>query len=83
MKVFYCGHCDHQVFFENTCCVNCEHGLAFLPDLMGVGSLEPADDERGVSQLPTAQGHRYRLWRNYREAQVCNWAAPDADPSAL
>ena len=49
MKVFHCDHCGHLVFFENTRCVSCGHLLAFLPDLMLVGSLDPAvatDDGR-------------------------------------
>ena len=53
MKVFHCDHCDQLVFFENTQCVACGHTLAFLPDLMDVGSLdpEPAGADRFTSPL--------------------------------
>src|SRR5688572_23091825 len=91
MKVFHCDHCRQMVFFENTHCVSCGHLLAFLPDLMLVGSLDPAGQggssagaaaERWTSPLPAAAGRSYRLCANYRDAQVCNWAvdAEDANP---
>lgn len=50
--------------------------VAFLPDLMIVGSLDQSGDDglQWVSPLPAADGRRYRLCENYREAQVCNWA---------
>jgi hypothetical protein len=93
MKVFHCDHCQHLVFFENTQCVSCGHLLAFLPDLMLVGSLDPAGGDRGqdaerghalwLSPLPAAQGRPYRLCANYTDIEVCNWAVPDADPDAL
>ncbi len=78
MRIFHCDHCDHLVFFENTACVRCGHLLAFLPDLGEIGSLERVDDMRWRS--PLAHGATYRLCRNYREENVCNWALADADP---
>ena len=85
MKIFHCDHCDNLVFFENTQCVNCGHVLAFLPDLVEIGSLEPAADadSRWKSPLAAAEGHTYRLCENYRDAQVCNWAVVDDDPHRL
>ena len=82
MKVFHCDHCDHLVFFENTVCVSCEHRLAFLPDVLEVGSLEQVDEDHWISPLTSGQGRRYRLCRNYLETPVCNWAidAGDANP---
>jgi hypothetical protein len=85
MRIFHCDHCDSLVFFENTHCVTCGHTLAFLPDLFAMGSLEAAGeaDDRWVPPLAAAEGHAYRLCRNYREAQVCNWAVPADDAHAL
>jgi len=77
MRIFHCDHCDHLVFFENTACVRCGHLLAFLPDLGEIGSLERVDDLRWRS--PLAHDATYRLCRNYREENVCNWALADAD----
>lgn len=82
MKAFHCDHCDHLVFFENSTCVQCGHLLAFLPDLMDMGSLE-REDEDWISPLPAAAGRRYRLCRNYEDAQVCNWAVDAGDPNPL
>ena len=82
MKVFHCDHCGHLVFFENTQCVNCGRLLAFLPDLMLMGSLEPVEEERWRSPLPRAT-HDYRLCANYRDTQVCNWTIDAADDNPL
>jgi hypothetical protein len=81
MRVFHCDHCGHLLFFENTSCVNCAHSLAFLPDLMLVGSLDPGEEDRWTSPLRPAGA--YRLCGNYREAQICNWAVDAADPNPL
>jgi hypothetical protein len=93
MKVFHCDHCQHLVFFENTQCISCGHRLAFLPDLMLVGSLDPAGGGRGgdagqghplwLSPLSAAQGRAYRLCANYTDTGICNWAVPDDDPDVL
>lgn len=83
MKVFHCDHCDHLVFFENTQCVSCGHRLAFLPDVMEIGSLEPAKDDRWTSPLSVADGRTYRLCQNYTAHDVCNWAVVESDDVAL
>lgn len=73
------------MFFENTHCVHCGRLLAFLPDLLLVGSLDPVDGEeegRWRSPLPRASGS-YRLCRNYHVEQVCNWALEAGDDSEL
>jgi hypothetical protein len=83
MKVFRCDHCQHLVFFENVRCVNCDRVLAFLPDFLGVGSLEPAGGERWRSPLPLPEGREYRLCENYDRENVCNWAIPAEDLNPL
>jgi hypothetical protein len=93
MKVFHCDHCQHLVFFENTQCVSCGHVLAFLPDLLMVGSLDPGGGNPGQntwprdrlwsSPLPAAQNRAYRLCANYADMGVCNWAVPDEDPAVF
>jgi hypothetical protein len=61
VKVFHCDHCGALVFFENVKCVSCGHTLAFLPDLLVVGSLEPAaadadeTNSAGAAQLSAAK----------------------------
>jgi hypothetical protein len=82
MKVFHCDHCDHLVFFENTVCVACQRRLAFLPEVLEVGSLDQVDEDHWLSPLTRDAGRRYRLCQNYVDTQVCNWAvdADDDDP---
>jgi hypothetical protein len=82
MKVFHCDHCDHLVFFENTVCVSCERRLAFLPDVLEVGSLDQVDEDHWASPLTREARPRYRLCQNYVDTAVCNWAvdADDDDP---
>ena len=83
MKVFHCDHCDHLVFFENIVCVSCEHRLAFLPEVLEIGSLEQVDQDYWTSPLTRTQGRRYRLCRNYTDTLVCNWAVDADDPNPL
>ena len=79
MKVFHCDHCGQLLFFENTVCLNCEHRVAFLPDLLLTASLDPHPGEADswVSPLPHTQGRVYRLCRNYAAEDVCNWAVTE------
>lgn len=83
MKVFHCDHCDHLVFFENIQCVECGHLLAFVPELMEIGSLEQDEDGLWRSPHAAAAERRYRLCDNYRNHQVCNWAVDAADENPL
>ena len=55
MRIFHCDHCDNLVFFENTHCIQCGHLLAFLPDLMEIGSLDPDGEDTWRSPHPAAQ----------------------------
>src|SRR4030081_2251424 len=83
MKVFHCDHCEALVFFENVRCVNCDHSLAYLPDLQVIGSLTQAGENLWTSPLPRAAGRQYRLCENYVKHNVCNWAVPADDPNPL
>lgn len=83
MRTFHCDHCQHQLFFENFACVSCGARLAYLQDLQTLGSLDPAGDDTWTSPLPAARGKTYRLCANYAEHDVCNWALPSNDESAL
>jgi len=82
MRVFHCDHCDNLAFFENTQCMQCGHLLAFLPELMEMGSLDPAGDGLWRSPLAGARP-AYRLCANYEQRQVCNWAVDADDPNPL
>ena len=81
MRIFHCDHCQQLVFFENSRCVNCEHALAYLPDLADIGSLESAG--ANLWRSLGAEERAYRLCRNYSHENVCNWAIPAEDPHTL
>ena len=83
MRTFHCDHCEQQVFFENTGCVNCGRTLAYLPDLDMIGSLDLMADGRWRSPVTPNQDSRYRLCDNYAVMKVCNWAVPAEDPNPL
>lgn len=83
MKIFHCDHCQQLVFFENFACVNCDHLLAYLPDLGVMGSLEPADGGLWRSPIPQVESRMYRLCENYTQQNVCNWAVAADDPQPL
>jgi hypothetical protein len=77
MKSFHCDHCQQLVVFENTQCVNCGHTLAYLPDRGTLIALVPAGDGsyRGKDK------QTYRLCKNYKDQNVCNWAVPVDSPT--
>ena len=83
MRIFHCDHCDHLVFFENHSCVSCGRQLAFLPDIVEIGSLDPGAEGTWVSPLAGASPTGYRLCDNYTAQNVCNWAIPADDPHTL
>ncbi|MGH7169760.1 MAG: zinc-binding metallopeptidase family protein [Gemmataceae bacterium] len=83
MKIFHCDNCEQLVFYENVRCVNCEHDLAYLPDLEEIAALEPAGDNLWYSPAPAAKRRTYRLCQNYRQQNICNWAVPADDPNPL
>jgi hypothetical protein len=83
LKVFHCDHCEALVFFENVRCVNCDHALAYLPDLEVIGSLNEAGENLWASPLQRSSGRKYRLCKNYVRHNVCNWAVPADDPNPL
>ena len=83
MKVFHCDHCQQLIFFENIRCVNCDHALAYLPDVEDMAALESADDGLWKTATAATDERTYRLCHNYSEANVCNWAVPAADPNPL
>jgi hypothetical protein len=83
MRVFHCDHCEQLVFFENVLCLNCQHALAYLPDLEMIGSLEDDGDGWWTSPVEEARDKRYRLCENYQQHNVCNWAVLDSDSHTL
>ena len=76
MKTYTC-ECGELLFFENVGCVNCKREVGFLPDLVCISSLEPAD-QAGLfpANAPEAKGRLYKKCLNYTQNNVCNWMVP-------
>ena len=73
MRIFYCNHCDHRVFFDNVRCTSCGSMLAYLPDEQTIGVLLPQAD---ATYFTLANERRYRLCQNAIEHALCTWAVP-------
>ncbi|HTZ75030.1 MAG TPA: putative zinc-binding peptidase [Candidatus Aquilonibacter sp.] len=75
MKTYTCV-CGQLIFFQNVACVNCRRELGFLPNLLAVTSLEPAEQGRWLPTLGGGQAPLYRKCQNYSNENVCNWMVP-------
>lgn len=75
MRTFHCA-CGELTFFENVACVVCGRELGFLPDVLSLSTLEPA--QNGTFQAMGANQVRlyYKKCRNYAKESVCNWMIP-------
>ena len=83
MKNFHCDYCQQPIYFENSQCLKCNHPLGYLPDSSSMSVLERLDDNIWQALAAPAKGNRYRMCRNYHEAQICNWMIPHEDPEAF
>jgi hypothetical protein len=83
MKIFYCDHCGNLVFFENVQCLNCQHSLGFLPDVLDLSALEPSTNDSWRALTSTVKDRLYRQCQNGREHGVCNWLVPVEDTNPL
>ena len=48
MKIYNCDVCGHQIYFENTLCLNCGSQLGYLPLLDNMISLAPESQELNI-----------------------------------
>jgi hypothetical protein len=64
MKTYNCI-CGELIFFENVTCVNCKRELGFLPDLMVLSSLEPADAGNFKANAAKQPKQLYKKCENY------------------
>ncbi|TVR95347.1 MAG: hypothetical protein EA418_07750 [Wenzhouxiangellaceae bacterium] len=79
MKTFRCT-CGNTLYFENTQCVQCGRKLGFLPDVLTLSALEPADQGQYLALAPEADGRHYKACLNYSAQDACNWMVPVDDP---
>ena len=86
MQVFHCDHCGHLVFFDSVQCMHCGSTLAFLPDRLRMGALEPSPEAgAGLWRRSGAANDeaRYRQCYNQTTWGACNFAVPAASPHLL
>ena len=74
MRVFSCGHCGQNVYFENVVCKNCGTALGFDPQKLEMRTLRPDTSGKLVTG---GSGAPKTYCANYGE-QVCNWLVPAA-----
>ena len=72
MKTYTCT-CGQLLFFENNACVNCSREVGFLPDLICLSSLDPANNGLFAPTASETKGRLYKKCANYAEGGVCNW----------
>ena len=72
MKLFSCQCCSQILFFENTRCERCGHGLGYWPDGNVLSALEPDGD---AFRALGVDNRRFRLCANAAHG-VCNWLVP-------
>lgn len=79
MRVFSCGYCGQNVYFENVVCKSCGTALGFDPQILTMRTLA-AD---GSGKLTTrGSGTPKTYCSNYGE-HVCNWLVPSASTGSL
>jgi hypothetical protein len=75
MRIFLCV-CGNRIHFENTSCLVCGRALGFLPDLLTMSAVEPADGGEWRAVDAPAANDRWRKCANYADEHVCNWMVP-------
>jgi hypothetical protein len=75
MKTFACT-CGELTFFENVNCVVCGRELGFLPDVLRLSSLEPAENGTFKANEANLGIQLYVKCQNYAKESVCNWMIP-------
>jgi hypothetical protein len=82
MKTYTCT-CGQLLFFENVTCTSCAREVGFLPDLICVSSLDPANNGLYAPTTEEAKKTLYKKCQNYAKAGVCNWMVPAVNPEAF
>ena len=79
MKIFSCGNCRHQVYFENVRCGHCGHWLAYYPEGLQMVALAPG----GSPWQPFTESAKQYVYCNNHQHKACNWLIEADTPSGL
>ena len=80
MKLFSCQVCSQLLYFENVRCEHCSHVLGYIPDMAQISALEPLENE--TWKALAAPAAPYKFCHNVQFG-VCNWMAPESDPTGF
>lgn len=86
MKIFSCSSCQSRVYFPNSVCLSCGHGLGFDADTLTIVALEPAGED-GLYRKVSIRNDKdapgdVRYCENAIHG-VCNWLVPDSGDATL
>lgn len=83
MQAFTCQACQQLIFFENVQWLRCGRTLGYLSEAAVLSALEPLEGDLWRALDPEAGSRSYRMCRNYRQENVCNWMVPAEESEAL
>lgn len=79
MKIFTCSACKNRVYFPNSLCLSCGHGLGFDADSLTMAAVEPAADTGLFRKIAAGNGKDAAIDVRYCENAAhgaCNWLVP-------
>lgn len=83
MKLFTCDICQQTLYFENSHCVGCGETVGYAPEIAQLATLRTSvRGAAGVFEvaLPNNGARQYRICRNFRDYEACNWLVAAEDP---
>jgi hypothetical protein len=73
MKLYTCGNCQNQLYFENNICLNCKHAVGFDAPSLSLITLEAA--EQNTFYKINDKNNLYKYCANAVYG-TCNWLIP-------
>ncbi len=83
MQAFTCQACQQLIFFENVQCLRCGRTLGYLSEVGVLSALEPLGGDLWRALDYEADSRSYRMCRNYRQENVCNWMVSAEETDTL
>ena len=80
MKVFHCGQCAAQIYFENTVCGACQATLMFVPAELDICATAAPQDPSAQVAYTSALGAPIKPCAQRFSAAPCSWALALDDP---
>ena len=81
MKYYQCALCQHQLFFENTTCNECQHPIGYVAAYKDMLTFKQENDQVWYAINAQYQQQKFKPCKNYYQHQVCNWFLPADHPN--